>query len=88
MFIIAWMDLCGGVPHLGPTITKSLTTPLLLQQEVTQRNYSSITLIHLRDLIFIGRVISQSIVDSPSVNDFKTLLDRHYCNSNFLFDFV
>ena len=30
--------------------------------------------------------LPQSIVDSPSVNDFKTLPDRHY--SNCLFDFV
>ena len=30
--------------------------------------------------------LPQSIVDSPSVNEFKMLLDRHY--SNYLFDFV
>jgi len=30
--------------------------------------------------------LPQSIVDSPSVNDFKILLDSHF--SNYQFDFV
>ena len=47
---------------------------------------------YTRSNFYSNRVINdwnslpQSIVDSPSVNDFKTLLDRHY--SNCLFDFV
>jgi len=28
--------------------------------------------------------LPQSIVDSPSVNDFKTLLDRHYCDCSII----
>ena len=59
------------------------------QQEVTLRNYSSIALTYIQDLInfYSNRVINdwnslpQFIVDSPSVDEFKILLDSHYRNS-------
>ena len=58
----------------------------------TRKLFKHHTNSYTRSNFYSNRVINdwnslpQSIVDSPSVNDFKTLLDRHY--SNCLFDFV
>ena len=58
----------------------------------TRKLFKHHTNSYTRSNFYNNRVINnwnslpQSIVDSPSVNDFKTLLDRHY--SNCLFDFV
>jgi len=65
------------------------------QQEVTQRNYSNIALCnsYTRSNFYSNRVINdwnslpQFIVDSPSVDKFKILLDSHYRN-NCLFDYA
>ena len=64
----------------------------LITRGHTKKLFKYHTNSYVRSNFYSNRVINdwnslpQSIVDSPSVNEFKMLLDRHY--SNYLFDFV